>query len=59
MVFGYNSLKMSTLAYLDTLWQLILSRGIAAMRIFRLFQLPEIVDLELGVLSVMVNGTYL
>ena len=26
---------------------------------FSPFQLPDIVDLELGVLSVMVNGTYL
>ena len=28
------------------------------MRIFPLFQLPDIVDLELGVLSVIVNGAY-
>ena len=29
------------------------------MRIFHLFQLPDFVDLELGVLSVMVNDAYL
>ena len=29
------------------------------MRIFHLFQLPYFVDLELGVLSVMVNDVYL
>ena len=38
---------------------MILSRGIATIRIFHLFQLPDIVDLELGVLSVMVNDAYL
>ena len=31
----------------------------AAIRIFHPFQLPDIVDLELGVLSVMANCTYL
>ena len=50
---------MRILAYLDTLCLLILSRSRAAIRIFHLFQLPDIVDLELGVLSVMVNDTYL
>ena len=30
----------------------------AAIRIFHLFQLPDFVDLELGVLSIMVNDAY-
>ena len=33
--------------------------SIATIHIFHLFQLPDIVDLELGVLSVMVNDAYL
>ena len=44
---------------MDTLLQLILPCGIATIRIFHLFQLPDFVDLELGVLSVMVNDAYL
>ena len=44
---------------LDTLLYLILSSGIVTIRIFHLFQLPDFVDLELGVLSVIVNDAYL
>ena len=58
LVLGQNSLKIRTSAYLDTSWQLILSCGIATIRISHLFQLPDIVDLELSVLSVMVNEAY-
>ena len=36
-----------------------LSSGIATIRIFHLFQLPDFVDFELGVLSVTANDAYL
>ena len=36
-----------------------ISRGIASIRSFHLFYFPDIFDLELGVVSVMVNDTYL
>ena len=36
-----------------------ISIGIPTILIFHLFQLPDFVDLELGVLSAMVNGAYL
>ena len=36
-----------------------ITRYVATVRIFHLFQLPDIVDLELGVLSLMVNDAYL
>ena len=52
-------MKIKTLTYLYTLWSLILSLAIATIRIFHLFQLSDIVDLELGVLSVMVNDAYI
>ena len=38
---------------------MVFSNGIATIRIFHLFQLPDFVNLELGVLSVMVNVAYL
>ena len=38
---------------------LILSSGIATIRIFHLFQILDFVELELGVLSVMANDAYL
>ena len=44
---------------MDTLLQLILLSIIATIRILDLFQLPDFVDLELGVLSVMANDAYL
>ena len=58
-VLGQNSLKIRILASFDNLSKLSLSRGIASICIFHLFQLPDIVDLELGALSVMVNDIYL
>ena len=38
---------------------MILSRGIATICIFRIFELHDIVDLELGVVSAMINEAYL
>ena len=46
---GGNSLKIRTSAYLGTLWYLILSRAMATIRIFHLFQLPDIVNVDMGV----------
>ena len=47
------------MAYLDNTLLLILSSDVTTVRIFHLFQLPDFVNLELGVLSVMVNDAYL
>ena len=57
--FGIEIFENKDIDIFGHLMVLILSRGLAAIRIFHLFQLPDIVDLELGVLPVMVNGTYL
>ena len=57
--FGIEFLENKDIGIFEHFIVIDLSIGIATILIFHLFQLPDFVDLELGVLSVMVNDAYL
>ena len=57
--FGIEFLENKDIGMFEHFIVIDLSIGIATILIFHLFQLPDFVDLELGVLSVMVNNVYL